>query len=52
MLTKTKNFLGFPNVKKVKRGTFFELASKHIIKSKKKSKTTLSQDIDSILYGK
>ncbi|TSC83845.1 MAG: hypothetical protein G01um101417_412 [Parcubacteria group bacterium Gr01-1014_17] len=35
-----------------KRGfSFFELARKHIVKSKNPRNRTLSQDIDKILYG-
>ncbi len=50
MLTRTENFIIFPKTKKVKRGTFFELARKHIVKSKKGVASTLSVDIDRIIY--
>ena len=52
MLTKTKNFIVFPKLKNVKKGTFFELARKNIIKSKKGLVETLSINVDSTVYGK
>ncbi len=52
MLTKGKKFIVFPIRKKEKHSpSFFELARKHIVRSKDPRNRTLSQDIDKILYG-
>ena len=52
MLTKDRKLTISPMRKKGGRGaSFFELAKRHIIKSKDLRNRTLSQDIDRILYG-
>jgi len=53
MLSKElKKYIAFPPKRKAKRGrSFFELASRHMIKSKDPRNRTLSQDIGKILYG-
>ena len=55
MTTMTKQFVievfGGKEAKKDKRPYFFDLAKKHIVKTKKGVSKFLSRDIDKILYG-
>lgn len=53
MLTKElKKYIVFPSKKKARPvRSFFELAKRHMIKSKDPRNRTLSKDIDKILYG-
>ena len=52
MLSKElQKYIAYPKFKKGPRKTFFELAKKHIVKSKGKFRNA-SQNIDRILYGK
>ena len=53
MLSKElKKYIVYPKGKRAKRGTFFELAKKNIIKKGSGLGKNLSKDIDKILYGK
>lgn len=53
MLSKElKKYIVYPPKRQTKRGrSFFELAKRHMFKSKDPRNRTLSQDIDKILYG-
>ena len=47
-----QKYIAYPKVKGAKKGNFFELARKNIIKKGSGLGGNLSKDIDKILYGK
>ena len=52
MNTKTEQFIVYPKMRKSKTSSFFDLIKKSALKIKKYGKkTTLSKDVDKIVYG-